>query len=101
MSHSFLDDNRFLISGRTDDYRAFLISRGPGDMTQRSFETNLKRLAVHMRRIFVKPATAASEFLHRWAVAIGESKLRRVHRELALHGIHYNHEDPSKSVSTK
>lgn len=99
MAFFFSGDENFRGLSGEEAYRAYLITRGPQTAEAHSGRTELKRLAVRLRRaaghvdVFaLKAVEGIDRLLHRLIEAMAESKIRRIQHELALRGVRYKRE---------
>ena len=79
-----------------DDYRAYLIRRNAPLIVHHSVGQQFKRLRVTSRR-FVR---AVGDVLHRGVLTIQAAKMRRIERELRMHGISCKWADDTTPIGT-
>jgi hypothetical protein len=94
MSHYLTDDDEYRDLLYGDDYRAYLMARSKSPDGYKFGKIQGKRVRRHARSAL----RHVSGYLRRMVEAIADAKLRRMERELELHGIRFDRSNESRVV---
>lgn len=91
MSHYLTSDEKYRDLIYDDDYRSYLVARSHTPDSYKFGRTQGKRFRVHARHALGH----VNGYLKSMIEAIANAKLRRMERELALRGIHFDRSNES------